>query len=363
MNIIFCAFRISFVLVNFALYAQVSNDAADHAVALPVDGTLHRSSTTNCTLDFNCLNQALTAKCLVYHNDQWFTFTTGEQAEYYLLVQNQNCRDVNGVQVVVFDGTLCEPSTYSLVSCISLSTQDDVYMTLKDLKSNHTYLINLDGYLNDHCAFDIRISSILPDFAIISTEYQVEVSLQMKNDSVYFHWKLDENLQKLGITEFEIIRRFKTEKKAQSIATIGVERTVKGDYKEEYNYSDTIKKAGTYSYKIIGKRTDGKKYLIKEQDLNYKPVNTQILKPQLHFKNHTEIIVEIFDADIKQQFGSSEFEGNKKEKLLMSYTTTYFEKAPFSIDMAPYIERGINKVRVVISDSKRKVSEEFLFSR
>jgi hypothetical protein len=236
-------------------------------------------------------------------------------------------------------------------------------MTLNNLKRNHTYLINLDGYLNDYCAFDIKISSTLPDFAVVRTEHKTEASLQLKNDSVYFQWKLDEDLQKLGIVEFEITRRFRTDKKAQSIATIGVERTVKGDYKEEYNYTDTISKEGIYSYKIIGKRTDGKKYLIKEQDLNYKPINTQILKPQLHFKNHTEIIVEIFDADIKQQFGGSEFEGKKKEKLLMSYTTTYFEKSPFSIDMAPYVERGINKIRVVVSDSKRKVSEEFLFSR
>jgi hypothetical protein len=339
-----------FVLLSFSdLTAQVSNDHASNAVRLIVDSAFYRSDTKNCTLEDSCLNRKLTAKCLVYHNDQWFTFATTNATEYYLSVKNQNCRDVNGVQVLLIDGCICKPSTYEAIECASLATQDDIYITLKNLKKNHSYIINLDGYLNDFCEFEIGVTTTLPAFALIPIEKKTDLEATRRNGKVCFSWHLNEEMESLKIVDFEIDRRFEIDKKFISIGKLPVERSVNGKFKTDYQYCDTINRKGQYSYKVIGIGNEGQKYLLGEHGVFSTPIvpkNNFLL--ELPCKNNTAVSISVFNWENQQLLGKipvNYYEGNS------------------TINVDSFFQIGIIRLKLVAIDEDGKKIKEFLVDK
>lgn len=321
----------------------VTNDNAENAKHLTVDGDVYRSNTTNCTLEEKCINRLLTSKCLIYHNDQWFTFTTSDDSLHYIIIKNQNCRDINGVQLLVLDGVLCQPSTYELLKCVSTSTQDDIFVTLKNLKKNHTYIINLDGYLNDFCDFEIGVSTKLPDFKIEDI-YMSTVNYHLDNGAVKFKWKLSNELQNIGVGHFEIMRRFQSDKKYVKIMDLDIERTVDRNYLVDYSFIDTLLKDGVYHYKVVAISLNEQKFLVDEITFKGSPmvVNHNVITPDLEWNDNTKIKVEIFNWLTK--------------KLLRSYTTNYL-KENFSVDLNPFFTSNVMRLLVIITDSKGRKKE------
>jgi hypothetical protein len=110
--------------------AQVINDHIDKRIELNVNAPAFSSSTTDCTVDWACVDESLTGKCIEYHNDQWFWFRTNQTGKYHININGQKCRDTRGVQLVVIDGVACQPRTYNILSCNSLTSQDDIYVEL-----------------------------------------------------------------------------------------------------------------------------------------------------------------------------------------------------------------------------------------
>jgi hypothetical protein len=323
---------------------SVVNDDASNAKHLIVNANPYRSNTTQCTLEEKCINRLLTSKCLVYHNDQWFTFTTSDDSLYYIIIKNQNCRDINGVQLLVLDGILCQPSTYELMECVSTSTQDDIFVTLRKLKSNHTYIINLDGYLNDFCDFEIGVSSKLPDFNVDAL-YKTSVNYSINNGIVKFDWKLSEELQNKGVSHFEINRRFQSDKKYLKIKDVEVERTVDRNYLVDYTFTDTLLKEGTYHYKVVAVSMDEKKFLIDELTFKGFPqiINPNVITLDLGWNENTKIKVEIYNW--------------LNHQLLNSYTTKYTEKN-FSVDLNSFYTNEVMRLKVIITDSKGRKREQ-----
>ena len=111
-----------------AASAQVANDNIENRRVLKLEEVV-TSSTTGCTVQRGCVDERLTGKCIEYHNDQWFQFTPATTGRYFVNVGGQKCRDVRGVQLVVLTGQPCQPATYRILSCTSLGTQDDVFVT------------------------------------------------------------------------------------------------------------------------------------------------------------------------------------------------------------------------------------------
>ena len=64
-------------LLQSNVCAQVANDNIQHRLELPTDGNALVSNTTGCTVQWACVDQRLTGKCIQYHNDQWFFFHSG----------------------------------------------------------------------------------------------------------------------------------------------------------------------------------------------------------------------------------------------------------------------------------------------
>ncbi|WP_460502567.1 hypothetical protein, partial [Hymenobacter agri] len=137
--------------------AQVANDNIENRRVLQLEETIS-SNTTGCTVQRSCVDERLTGKCIEYHNDQWFAFTPKTAGRYFVNIGGQKCRDVRGVQLVVLTGQPCQPATYRILSCTSLGTQDDVFVTLDSLRAGQPYLLDVDGYLKDFCQFTLQVS-------------------------------------------------------------------------------------------------------------------------------------------------------------------------------------------------------------
>ena len=330
--------EIKFITEENEQLVKVSNDNAAAAATLLVDSGSYRSNTTNCTLEEACINRKLTAKCLVYHNDQWFTFRTADAPVYYLIVKNQNCRDINGVQLLLIDGIVCEPESYNILNCVSFATQDDISLALNELKPNHQYIINLDGYLNDFCEFDISISTRPPDFHL-RTDQQLLITPKINKDKVEFEWKLSEELQMKEIVEFKILRRFQSEKKFSSIGTVDAERSVHGNYKTDYNFTDSVKTSGAYYYKVLAISNKGERFLLSEHSFQMysEYINLNIIPLNLDVKKKEIINIEIYDYPFNRYLGN--------------YKAVYVKD--FKLDLKPYLKNtDAKKVKLKISDLK-----------
>ncbi len=338
------------LILSNNLYAQVPNDKAEQAYSLQVDTAPYPSDTKHCTLEEDCIDRKLTSKCLVYHNDQWFTFTTAEAEVYYLSIRNQDCRDVNGVQLQVLEGHICKPSTYKVQECISLSTQDDIYLTLRSLKKNHTYILNVDGYLEDFCQFEIAISTTLPDFAVRPLTSLQDLNGQQKNGRVLLQWKLNEVLQSVRTETFEIRRRFEQEKKFYPIAQLNVERTVHGQFKTDYHYMDTVGRKGMYYYQVIALTSDSSKYLAGEFATLSQPIKYNAYEQLLEVpcKDKTALSIVVY---------------NWENNFLMGKIPVTYYNGSTKINPEPFFAPGILRLKLIVVDSEGKKLKEFLVDR
>jgi hypothetical protein len=94
------------LVLRFSI-AQVPNDKIDQRHQLKLDGNTTVSTTANSSVEWRCIAKALTNKCLVYHNDQWFSFQVEENGNYYLNITNQQCKKLKGLQVILLEGNPC----------------------------------------------------------------------------------------------------------------------------------------------------------------------------------------------------------------------------------------------------------------
>jgi hypothetical protein len=262
-------------LFNISFAQVVYNDNIENRHTLIINDKPYISHTENSTVQRKCLNQALTELCLVYHNDQWFEFTTNENTEYYFNIRNQDCHDVRGVQAVMIKGEPCVPESYELITCISNGHQDDVYTTL-NLKANQTYLLIIDGYLHDNCYFDIDISTTPPDFALLEDEGTDFDTLTSSESLVQFHWLMDTSLAE-EVQQYQILRRFDREKKSKIIWSSPNLRNAMGRPFIEYEYQDTIESypEGVFEYSVLSINQDSTQNLIQKLKYMYEAISKE----------------------------------------------------------------------------------------
>jgi hypothetical protein len=248
------AFAFQFLLLHscfFIAKAQVVNDDIQQRLVLGAEQTL-TSSTTNCTVQWPCVDEALTGKRIKYHNDQWFEFTPKAAGRYFVNIGGQKCRDTRGVQLVVMTGEPCQPSTYQVVSCTSLGTQDDVFVTLNSLKAGQRYLLNVDGYLNDFCSFDLTVSTVPKGLPV--TEPTDAEAVFTPTQLVTLNWTLPDSIT---ATRSHILRREARQKQATAVGEQPVVRTVYGGQQADYVLTDTLPGPGRYHYQVITAATAG----------------------------------------------------------------------------------------------------------
>ena len=351
--------RFVFLLVIVGLYkisfSQVPNNSIQDRIALELNAYPIFSSTAKSSVEWKCINKALTNKCLVYHNDQWFNFSVPINGTYFINISGQKCRDLRGLQLIVIEGNPCETNTYKILHCIPQIRQDDAFVQLDSLKPKTQYLINIDGFLGDFCEFEIQVSE---NPAGLPRTYQtldtIKIQTTLKSRLVNLTWKVSED--KIDqFQSFKIYRTNPTGIKSDFIQEQSVSRNSYGAYILNYSASDSLQKEGTYVYRILGiqKQTQFP-YLLVTSLFEYveskpkAPVQRSVsLNLKFEDKAHVKVVVYDNVAHVVLRKQIEEF--NKAQDH------------PFEIDLGEFIDQGLRQFLILVSDTDSREPLEFYF--
>ncbi len=229
--------------------AQCPNDDLENRWLLRLEETV-AASTTGCTVQRRCVDERLTGKCIEYHNDQWFEFTPPAAGRYFVNIGGQQCRDVRGVQLVVLSGQPCQPATYRILSCTSLGTQDDVFVTLDSLAAGRPYLLCVDGYLKDYCRFTLQISHQALGLPV-SYQPPNPVRLQPVGGVVELAWQVPDSLALAGTTACRVLRREVHQYRSVEVAQVPLRHDTFGRPQSAYTWRDSLPAPGQYHYRVV----------------------------------------------------------------------------------------------------------------
>jgi hypothetical protein len=339
MNFKVFAFGFMFFLTSHC-YCQVSNDGIQNRIALNLDSGGYHSSTKNSGVEWDCINKALTNKCLVYHNDQWFTIKPSGPGPYYLNVSQQHCKKSYGVQLVIIEGDPCQSNSYRLIKCIPFTDQSDFFVRLDSLLSNKEYLVNVDGYLGDFCDFKIAFSLSYQGIPVDAlNQHAILLSMTRTDSLVDVRWDFPDTLS-FQINQFEVFRKRKNEKR--KIATLPVVYNAYGVPQKKYCVSDTIRQYGAYAYVVFGK-TSAEMLLLAEGKIiwqkNEKNKLPKSTKRQITYYVRKNGLVKIQVLD-----------GVSNKRLFSMNRTSIAGRNILIFDFESFVEKGILSYTVVIDD-------------
>ncbi|MET4076404.1 hypothetical protein [Hymenobacter sp. UYCo722] len=258
--------------------AQVANDNIENRRMLRAGETI-TSSTAGCTVQRSCVDERLTGKCIEYHNDQWFEFTPKVAGRYFVNIGGQKCRDVRGVQLVVTTGQPCQPATYRVLSCTSLGTQDDVFVTLDSLRAGQPYLLDVDGYLKDFCQFKLQVSDRAVGVPAVPLPATIAGALPGSNRVVHLEWTLPDSLA--AAARCRVLRRELREFRSSERVRVPVGRNTLGGQPTAYTATDTLPHPGYYLYQIVADAgPDGQPpALLRQQWVSFSQLNPLLDQP------------------------------------------------------------------------------------
>jgi len=287
--------------------AQVQNDSIQHRLQLVVNDTPHTSRTDLCTVQWSCVDEALTGKDVQYHNDQWYYFVPEASGTYFLNIGGQQCRDRRGVQAVVIDGQPCQPATYRIVNHASLANQNDVFLQLANLEAGKEYLIDIDGYLEDYCRFTIQVATKARG---LPTAYRPDV-LQRISHAIDFDgatalsWHGNDSLLQ-QTAWFTVWRATKGATKTTQIATVPLRRNAAGWPEPDYTLTDSLPSEGLYVYTIYTHNADNSHTaLLAKKEVHFRLTPQQkaerikqsrSIEVNLNYPKRTPLLVQLLDA-------------------------------------------------------------------
>jgi hypothetical protein len=258
-----------YFISQYWAFAQVVNDNISRRSQLFLDSASINSSTNESTVEWQCINKALTNKCLIYHNDQWFTFNVASIGTYYLNISSQNCRDSRGIQLIVIEGNPCKVETYKILHCIPRLTQQDLFIELKELRADVQYLVNIDGFMGDYCNFDIQLSSHPKGLSRFARNLDtLKLSSSIVKNLVTLQWTLPPTYDD-KTDAFEIYRREKGGARNKLVGTVRAEFNALGIAQPHYAFVDTLLSQNTYTYEIFGVLNDGIKEILDQHAISF----------------------------------------------------------------------------------------------
>lgn len=341
--------------VVHAALAQVSNNNIESRLTLEVNKPI-LSSTNGSDVQWKCINKALTNKCLVYHNDQWFSFSVDKDGDYFINIASQECRDERGVQMIIIEGNPCETSTYRILECIPQIRTEDVFVHVPNLNAKKQYLVNIDGFLGDFCKFNIELSDIpkgLPRASVNLDTLKIESRLE--NKVVSMEWTIDKEIAK-DLSAFRIFRQ--VDKKTSTLADeISLTRNAYGSAANKYYFHDTLLNAGTYRYDIYGIReSDNMPLLLTQRRFSIAPKKepaprqsvVKVLPIRMNFPEKETYQLRLYNYDGDHLLWSHEGESQGEGELFM-------------IDPQPYVEYGLRNFQLLVLDSENKKVDVIYF--
>lgn len=342
------------MLASTRVFAQVANDNIEDRLHLDLNKPV-QSSTGGASVQWKCINKALTNKCLVYHNDQWFTFKVDNPGDYFINISSQKCKGAKGVQMIIIEGNPCEISSYKILECINQIRSEDVFVELRSLKSNIQYLVNVDGFLGDFCEFNIELSDKakgLPrkDKDVNLDSLKIESRLEKK--IVTMKWSVDEKMAR-NLREFRIFRN------AGFISDLGLSRNAYGSSNNSFEFTDTLKSAGVYKYNIYGIReSDDMPLLLSAREFT---INPEPLKPAKDQKPVIKVLPLRLMFQERDPFQLRLYNYDGDHLLWKHAGESQGEGELFMIDPSPYVEYGLRKFQLLVLDGDGNRIDEIYF--
>lgn len=335
------------LFVSEIVLAQVQNDNIENRIELPFNQPV-KSNTTNCTVQWDCVDQSLTGKEVQYHNDQWFYFKPKSDGQIFINISNQECKDLRGVQLVVIDGIPCQTDSYNILACVSLASQDDIFVELPALTTGKEYLINIDGYLNDHCSFQIEWSDRGKGLPLEQQPANTGEAV-MIDSLVTLKWEVEDEYM-----SYEIHRKEKDEAKSRQVGVVTHSIDSYGKSISNYSFVDTVSSNGSYRFQVIGVDVDRMKHLLLQKTVaphqRYFDPMTGYLKVSVRSLTKTSFKIIVYDADKSKLLFMEKVQLNNRYKELY-------------LDVSRYIEQGIRNFRIETYNIKSKELTETLVSK
>jgi hypothetical protein len=337
--------------INLFVYGQVANNSIHKRIELSLNINAH-STTANSTVEWSCISKNLTNKCLVYHNDQWFSFTPQQSGTYFLNISSQQCQKNLGVQLIIIEGDPCLISSYKILNCISKIIQNDVFVELDSLQANRLYLINVDGFLGDFCEFDIQFSD--KPLGMPWQQHSLDtlnLESELKNNVVTLRWRaMQQQLDQLAY--FEINRIKSGESKSKLLHNISIRSNALGKHEEDYQFMDTLSDYGMYQYSIIGVyKETGYRVLLDGIPVSF--------KQEVNFPKQ-------FIARIPLSYtGKGKLEGKvinaSTDEVLTLIHYDYVYPETLGVNLTKFVKLGISRFWVRIRNIKTKEFQQFTF--
>jgi hypothetical protein len=335
---------------------QQPNNQISERILLELDSPL-ASTTAHATVEWNCINKSLTNKCLVYHNDQWFSFKVPRKGNYFLNLAAQACKASKGIQLIILEGNPCEISSYKILDCISQIRLEDVFVRLESLRPGVEYLVNVDGFLGDFCEFTMELSERpkgLPREEMIRDSVAAQWSRQ--ESVVTIKWDLTDSLSR-KLNAFHIYRKG-TEAAAQMKERLPLQANAYGAFVKHYEWTDTLRQEGNYHYRIMGIReSDQYPVLLSEQSFVWTRSRPARIEDPMRKKGSvpirlaegTRFSMVVYDQDSNEQLSKmhDDFDPNRHRD--------------FAVDFSEWIEEGHQSFLVLLMDEYTQAAREYYF--
>ena len=325
--------------IPFELPAQTDNDNIENRVEI-LEDTPIRSFTNGNSVQWKCVDEKLTGKCIKYHNDQWFYFKALHGPVQFINISKQECRDIWGVQLVVIEGIPCETETYQIKSCISLGTQDDIFATLDNLESGKEYLLNIDGYLHDFCQFEMELS-LTPKGLPATQTIQLEASGYTQNDSLKYFWITPDSLLK-SVSSYSLFKRKSNEFKFRFLRTFPARLDSYGEPINEYYYAEILTgENDPWTYKLVAD-ISGLAFTVDEfstRSNSHKGVSARHrIYPDISYQKKMKLEITLTDYVL----------GIALEQMSIHYFPRDFK--PVYFDVTEYIDLGVTRFQIIVKN-------------
>jgi hypothetical protein len=341
--------RLSIVLAlfTFTCSAQVRNDSISLRSVLELDSPGIVSSTHQATVEWACINKKLTEKCLIYHNDQWFTFTPKEAGKLFLNISQQECRKKFGVQILVLEGNPCQTESYRLRHCESFTHQSDTHVVLDSLRAGQTYLVNIDGFLGDLCDFEIQLSTkptglVSPSVSIDT----LDLLLTSKDKIITMRWNAPASYLD-SLDYFEVYRQGNAAFKRTLVKRISAQFNTVGKMITAYSLTDTLQEYDTYAYAIVGVYKDEMHRIMLDQQ------QVKFLQPHAFVASNRRLIRVPIESRKKTDFDFLVLNAATSEVLFkrqcLQCTTQIVH-----LDVTEEVQNGISQFRVEYFNARTK---------
>lgn len=340
------------IFFNVAV-AQVVNDEIAERLELRVDQLPLSSTTTHSTVEVSCINRNLTSACLIYHNDQWFTFSSPADGRYYLNISNQKCGKKLGIQILLIEGDPCLIRSYKIRQCISKLPQDDTYVILDSLKQGTSYLLNIDGFLGDQCLFDVQISTQplgLPLMNYVNDSLTNE--LDLRDSIIRFSWHVNDLIEH-RISAFHVYKKFLNQPKSQLVSISPNRGNAYGNFKKEYIVYDTLHEKGEYNYRIFGMESDTRELIF---------FGERAIKYYGEVSSDTKYVTEISAKFARGSTISVRVRYPPSGKILDDYKENMAQNSNLiRVDLAKYIRAGYLDLVLILSEEKSRRKYSYFY--